>query len=198
MEKRRRKLIVNRQFQSKYLVLTLGLMIVVAVILAWITFYINWSRLSSNYPQILVERGLYQVFQQISGTIFWTNLAIIFVAVCVGGTLVLVASQRIAGPLIRFKKVAESIAEGEPVTTIRLRKKDELRGTEKDINKIIKAVNELQSKNSEMNKEISNIREKLSHNLEREIISRESLAATVQQLAEMVTKFRSTKSEQRR
>ncbi len=63
MEKRRRKLIVNRQFQSKYLILTLGLMIVVAVILAWITFYINWSRLSSNYPQILVERGLYQVFQ---------------------------------------------------------------------------------------------------------------------------------------
>ena len=93
------------------------------------------------------------------------------------------------------KKVAESIAEGEIVPQIKLRRKDELPGAEKDMNKIIKAVNELQSKNSEMNKEISTIREKLSHDMEREIVSRESLAATVQQLSEMVAKFHSAGEE---
>lgn len=193
MGKKRRKLLVNRKFQFKYLLLMLGLMIVVSGALAWITFYINWSLLSHNYPQMLTERGLYPVFQQVGGTVFWTTLAIIFVAGLTGGALGLVVSQRIAGPLLRFKKVAKSIAEGETVPPIKLRRKDELRGTENDINKVIKAVNELQSKNSEMSKEMSGIREKLSRDLEREIISRESLAATVQQLAEMVTKFSSAK-----
>ena len=193
MGKKRRKLLVNRKLQLKYLVLTVGLMIVVSAGLAWVTFYINWSLLSRNYPRMLMERGLYQFFQQVSGTVFWATVAVIFVAGCIGWLLALVASQRIAGPLIRFKKVADSIAGGETVPQIKLRKKDELRETEKDINKIIKAVNELQSKNSEMNKEVSGIRAKLSRDLEREIISRESLAATVQQLAETVTKFSSAR-----
>ncbi len=192
-KKERRRLLVNRGLQFKSLSLTLGLMTVVSLGLAWITFYINWSLLSRNYPRILMEKGLYYVFREVGGVVFWTTLAITFVAVFIGGLLSLVTSQRIAGPLLRFKKVAESIAEGETVPRIKLRRKDELPGTEKDINKVIKAVNELQSKNSEMSKEISGIREKLSRDLEKEIISRESLAATVQQLAEMVPKFRSAK-----
>lgn len=190
MKKRRRKLLVNRGLQFKHLLLTLGLMVVVSLGLAWVTFYITWSLLTGNYPQMLMgEGGLYPVFRQVSGTVFGATVAIMFIAVFMGGVLSLVASQRIAGPLVRFQKVATSLAEGETVAPIKLRRKDELRGTEKDINKIIKAVNELQSKNSEMNKEISTIREKLSRDLEREIISRESLATTVKQLAEMVTKF---------
>lgn len=192
MEKKKRKLLVNRGLQFKYLALTLGLMIVVSLGLAWVTFYITWSLLTGNYPQMLTgEGGLYPVFRQVSGTVFGATVAVTFIAVFVGGVLSLVASQRIAGPLLRFQKVAASIAEGETVAPIKLRKKDELRGTEKDINKVIKAVNELQSKNSEMNKEISSIREKLSRDLEKEIISRESLATTVKQLAEMVAKFSS-------
>lgn len=192
-KKRRRKLLVNHRLQLKYLLFMLGLMTVVSAGLAWITFYINWSLLTANYPRMLREGGLYPVFQEVGGTIFWTTLTIIFVAIFIGGALGLVVSRRIAGPLLRFKKVAASLAEGETVPPIKLRRKDELPGTEKDINKVIKAVNELQSKNSEMNKEMSSVREKLSRDLEREIISRESLAATVQQLAEMVTKFSSAR-----
>lgn len=193
-KKRRRKLLVNHRLQFKYLVLMLGFMTVVSAGLAWITFYINWSLLSRNYPRMLAEGGLYQVFQQVSGTIFWTTLAIIFIAIFTGGALGLVVSRRIAGPLLRFKKVAESLAGGETVSPLKLRRKDELPGTEKDINKVIRTVNELQSKNSEMNKEMSSVREKLSRDLEREIISRESLAATVEQLAEIVAKSGSGKA----
>ena len=192
MKKRKRKLLVNRGLQFKYLALTLGLMVVVSLGLAWATFYINWALIIGNYPQMLAGGGgLYSVFLQVRGVVFWSTLAIMFVALCLGGVLTLIASQRIAGPLLRFQKVAESLAGEETVPPIKLRKKDELPGTENDINKVIKAVNELQSKNSEMHQEISTVREKLSRDLEREIISRESLAATVQQLAEMVTKFRS-------
>ncbi len=192
MEKRRRKLLVNRRLQFKYLTLTLGLMVVVSVGLAWITFYISWSLLTGNYPRMIMSQGgLYPVFRQVSGTIFWATLAIIFIAVFVGGILTLVASQRIAGPLLRFKKVAESLAGGETVPLVKLRKKDELRETEGDINKIIQVVNELQARNSEMIREVSAIGEKLSRDLEKETISRESLAATLQQLAEMVSKSRS-------
>jgi methyl-accepting chemotaxis protein len=194
MEKRKRKLLVNRRLQFKYLTLTLGLMVVVAVGLAWITFYISWSLLSPNYSQGLMKIGLYQLFHQLSGTVFWTTLAIIIAAVSIGGILTLVASQRIAGPLLRFKKVAESLAGGETVPLVKLRKKDELRETESDMNKIIKVVNELQARNNEMSREVSDVREKLSRDLERETISRESLAATVQQLAKMVSKSRSDRT----
>ena len=198
MGKRRRKLLVDWRFQVRYLMLTLGLMIVVSAGLVWVTFYVNWRLLSRNYPQLLVGSDLYQVFHQTSGAVFWTTLSVMLAAIVVGGTLALVASQRIAGPLLRFKRVAQSIANGNTVNEIKFRRKDELPGTEKDINKIIKAVNELQLKNSGMNKEISAIREKLSSDLGREMISRENLSATVHQLEEIVAKFAAPKAEQRR
>lgn len=90
----------------------LGLMTVVSAGLAWITFYINWSLLTANYPRMLEEGGLYPVFQEVGGTIFWTTLTIIFIAIFIGGALGLVVSRRITGPLLRFQKVAASIAGG--------------------------------------------------------------------------------------
>jgi len=191
MSRVRRKLLVNRPFQLKYLILTLGLMIVASIGLAWVTFYVIWSLISHSYPQMPARIGLYQVFVEVSGTLFWTTLTVMFAAVLIGGALVLAASRRTAGPMLRFRNVAKSIAAGETVAEVRLRKKDNFKESEQDINKVIKAVNELQSKNSEMRKEVSNIREKLSRDLEREIVSRESLAATVQKLSTMVAKFRS-------
>jgi len=130
---RRRRYIVKKEFQLKYVGLIVAVMLLSAVISGYIIYYNSWVLLGEKLANVYPQGMLVQVFRSVNMRLF---VAMFFVAIiCVG--IGILASHRIAGPVFRMIRFLGNVTAGDYSQRIHLRKKDELKDLAEAINKLV-------------------------------------------------------------
>ncbi len=133
---RRRHFIVDKKFQFKLMIVST----------AYVLFFLVVTAIATFYPLIRdLERPGYlsdEVLRSVTTFLylhahFWPAALFALVAICLHS---ISTSHKIAGPLYRFKKVFNSIAQGEIPGKIRLRKNDHLQNEAEHINRMLSAL----------------------------------------------------------
>lgn len=130
---KRRKYFIDKQFQTKYMVLTILLLIVYTLFFVVILFTPYVIPLYFDYPleeQTKAARMLLSLHKSV-----WPALGIVILSL---GALSIFITHKIAGPVYRFKKVLGEILAGNLNVSLQLRKRDDLKDLAEDLNMVIK------------------------------------------------------------
>ena len=119
---RRRKYIIQRGLQFRYIGLVFGLALIASIVTGWTVFATGWyflgEKLASVYPQ---GRLIYVL--RATNIALIRNLLLVSPLIFILGLLF---SHRIAGPVYRITKTLEEIIKGNLGLKIKLREGDEL------------------------------------------------------------------------
>jgi len=132
-EYKRRRYLIKRAFQLKYIGITLLFGLVIAFLAAAMTYYTVFPYLSDKLANVYPQSRLVSVLANANLRLFYTLLALIPIAVWLG----IMLSHRIAGPWYRLENILLDIAKGNITEDIKLRKTDELRTLADAVNKVI-------------------------------------------------------------
>jgi len=119
---RRRKYIIQRGLQFRYIGLVFGLALIVSIVTGWTVFATGWYFLGEKLASVYPQGRLIYVLRA-------TNLALIRNLLLVSPLIFILGllfSHRIAGPVYRISKTLEEITKGNLGLKIKLRKGDEL------------------------------------------------------------------------
>jgi methyl-accepting chemotaxis protein len=129
---KRRHYYIDKQFQTKYMLLTILLLLIYTFIFVSIMFAPHMLTLYFDYPLadkaeaaraiLLLHR---KVWPWIGGVILVLGAFSIFI------------THKIAGPLYRLKKSLTEVAEGNLDVTVKLRKWDDLQDLAQQVNQLI-------------------------------------------------------------
>jgi len=130
LPRRRTRYIVQRQFQAKYA----GWLLVVCVLVAWLvgaTVYMTaMQQLGAKIEQIYPQSRAVAIFQSTQLTLVRNLLWLIPVLLIVSVWM----SHKIAGPLVRIKRMVDEIGYDDVPGPIKLRKYDELKDLAASLN----------------------------------------------------------------
>ena len=119
---RRRKYIIQKGLQFRYIGLVFGLALIASIVTGWTVFATGWhflgEKLASVYPQ---GRLIYVL--RATNLALMRNLLMVSPLIFILGLLF---SHRIAGPVYRISKTLEEITKGNLGLKIKLREGDEL------------------------------------------------------------------------
>ena len=130
---RRRRYLVRREFQLKYVGLIQAVMFISAIIVGYTIYYNSWILLGEKLAAVYPQGRLVHIFKTVNIRLA-VNLA--FVSLFWIGIGIL-ASHKIAGPVYRMIHFLESVAKGDCSQRLRLRKKDELHDLADAINSVV-------------------------------------------------------------
>ena len=119
---RRRKYIIKKGLQFRYIGLIFALVLVASLVTGWTVFATGWHFLGEKLADVYPQGRLVYVFKA-------TNLALIRNLLLISPLIFLLGllfSHRIAGPVYRIEKTLEEIARGNLSLRIKLREGDEL------------------------------------------------------------------------
>jgi methyl-accepting chemotaxis protein len=129
---KRRNYFVEKIFQTKYMLMTVALLLVYSFIFIAIIFtpYV----LTLNFDTTLMERtDAAKAILLLHGRIWpWVGGVVIFFAI-----VSIFISHNVAGPLFRMKRSIAQVADGDLSIVIRLRKWDDLHDFAEQINKLL-------------------------------------------------------------
>ena len=123
---RRRNHFIKKGFQLNFSVRFLALIVIEAILLAGLFWYLSLNTLTTSYQgaQLRIEDTSSFFFP----SMMYPGLIVIGV-VCVIGVIGLIfISHKIAGPLYRFEKSLKSIGRGDLTCKVALRRRDQLSG----------------------------------------------------------------------
>jgi len=131
---KRRIIVVNRDFQYKFISMILMLVLLNGIIIIWNIHSISVSALEKVIgPQTAAE-----IIPAIHSTLFrehWlTMLFLLGVTVAIVTFICLFVSHQIAGPAYHISKVMKAIREGDMTARVNLRKDDFLKDLAKETN----------------------------------------------------------------
>lgn len=118
----RRRYIVKRGLQFRYIGLIFMLALLASFITGWTVFATGWSFFGEKLASVYPQGRLIYVFKAINVALM-RNLLLISPLIFLLGLLF---SHRIAGPLYRIEKTLIEIAKGNLALKIKLRQGDEL------------------------------------------------------------------------
>ena len=119
---RRRKYIIQRGLQFRYIGLVFGLALIASIVTGWTVFATGWYFLGEKLASVYPQGRLIYVLRA-------TNLALIRNLLLVSPLIFILGllfSHRIAGPVYRISKTLEEITKGNLGLKIKLREGDEL------------------------------------------------------------------------
>ncbi len=121
---RRKNHFIKKGFQLNFSVRFLVLIIVEAVLLAGLFWYVSQNTLTTGYQgaQLRIEDTSSFFFPSVA----YAGLIIVGVVCCIGLVGLIFISHKIAGPLYRFEESLKAIGAGDLTHTFTLRKKDQL------------------------------------------------------------------------
>jgi len=119
---RRKKYIIKRGLQFRYIGLVFGLALIASLVTGWTVFATGWHFLGEKLASVYPQGRLIYVFRATNFALI-KNLLLISPLVFI---LALLFSHRIAGPVYRIEKMLEEIVKGNLGLKIRLREGDEL------------------------------------------------------------------------
>jgi len=136
MEKKlykRRRYIVRKELQLKYVGLILTVVLLSAVVAGYTIYYNSWALLGDKLASVYPQGRLAQIFRTVNIRLV-VNL--IFVSMfCVG--IGILTSHKIAGPVFRMVRFLNNVAEGDYTKRVHLRKGDQLQDLAEAINKVV-------------------------------------------------------------
>jgi methyl-accepting chemotaxis protein len=123
---RRKQHFIKKGFQLNFSVRFLALIIIEAVLLAGIFWYVSLNTLTTSYQgaQLRIENTSSFFFP----SMMYPVLVVIGVVCIIGIVGLIFISHKIAGPLYRFEKSLKEIGEGNLTCRVALRQKDQLSG----------------------------------------------------------------------
>ena len=138
MQNRRKRYLINRKLQFKYLLLVFLAMLVPTLVCGSAIYYLIWQTIAAEIaiPEAIVENlipALYKV-----------NLILLVALPIVFGVMLLISvyvSHKIAGPMYRLERELDKISSGDYSGRITLRSKDELKEIADKINTLLDRLN---------------------------------------------------------
>ncbi len=131
---RRRNYLINKEFQFRYMARIIFGMVVMALIIAFTVYYTTWARIMDefyNIPRIASQFA--PLFSSVNGTM----LFILFFFLILAAVLSIFISHSIAGPIYRFEKSLQAIAQGDLTLRVGLRKTDEFKHVANTLNEMV-------------------------------------------------------------
>jgi len=128
----RRRYLIDKRLQTKFILLTMFVLLLYTLLFALILFVPYMLKLSSAVPlgeQTRAARAILTLH-----TTVWPALGIVVVVM---GLLSIFISHKIAGPVYRLEKILAQTLDGDLNVTVRLRKNDELQGLAEGLEKLI-------------------------------------------------------------
>lgn len=129
---KRRRYFIDKQLQTKYLVMTLLLLVVYTLLFAAVLFVPHILSLSSG--ETLAEQTSAARTLLTLHTSVWPALGVV---ILVMSTLSIFITHKIAGPVYRFKKVLAEISGGNLDISVKLRAGDDLKDLAEEFNVVI-------------------------------------------------------------
>lgn len=119
---RRRKYIIQKGLQFRYIGLVFGLALIASIVTGWTVFATGWYFLGEKLASVYPQGRLIYVLRATNMALI-RNLLLVSPLIFILGLLF---SHRIAGPVYRITKTLEEITKGNLGLKIKLREGDEL------------------------------------------------------------------------
>lgn len=169
---RRRKYLIKRGLQFRYIGAILVTVFIVALICVTTTYYsllvLFGEKLANVYPQGRLMVTLKQV-----NLIVLSRILILLPFVAVAGLLL---SHRIAGPVFRIEKVLKEIGDGNFDIQVHLRKRDELKDVAAAINQMNLNLKERKLKEEGILHKISDTSKRIKELLKEDPLNKPAIA----------------------
>ncbi len=188
--KRRTRYVTDKNFQLRYVVKALVLMLLISIIFAWTVYRSGWiplvEKLSDVYPQKMLVPIL-----KVANIKLMINLLLLIPVVIL---FAIYLSHKIAGPLVRIERDIRAIAGGDLKTRLSLRKRDELKSLAGSINEMAESIEQMVSKNGISVEKMRETIKELRTALEKEPASREVPLKAIDKLNESIDEISGTLS----
>jgi methyl-accepting chemotaxis protein len=121
---RRRNHFIKKRFQLDFSIKFLSLIIVEALLLAGLFWYVSHNTLTTSYQgaQLRIENTSSFFFP----SLLYPGLIVTGVIVVIGLIGLIFISHKLAGPLYRFEKSLKEIGQGDLTCRVSLRRRDQL------------------------------------------------------------------------
>lgn len=151
---KRRQYFIDRKFQTGFILKFFAVLILGAILSVGVTMLSTQATLTSSFEgsKLVIEKTSLAILPSVIMTNIITTLI-------VGGVVVLVTllvSHKIAGPMFRFEKDLEEIAQGNLQKQIRTREGDQFGGVTRNLNEMVGNLNQ---KLSEVKREMDRLGE---------------------------------------
>jgi len=134
---KRRHYFIDKKLQTKYMILTILLLLVYTFLFVIILFLPYIIPLEFGYPieeQTRAAKMLLALHKSV-----WPAIGMV---ILIMGILSIFITHKVAGPVYRFKKALAEIAAGNLDLTVKLRKYDDLQDLAADMNAVIEELRE--------------------------------------------------------
>ena len=129
---KRKKYFIDKQFQTKYIILSIVMLLIYTLLFVAILFAPFALQLSSDAP-LAEQTEAARTLLTLHGSI-WPALGIV---ILIMSSLSIFITHRVAGPVYRFKKVLAEISGGNLDISVKLRDKDDLKDLAEEFNLVI-------------------------------------------------------------
>ena len=149
---KRRQFFINRKFQTGFILKFIGVLIFGAVLSVGVTMLTTRPTLTSSFEgsKLVIEKTSLAILPSVIFTSIITTLVVGIIVIVV----TLLVSHKIAGPMFRFEKDLEDIAQGNLQKHIQTRKGDQFGNVALNLNSMVLGLNK---KVSEVQRELDRI-----------------------------------------
>lgn len=137
---KRNIIFINRNFQLKFIALTL--LLALFCVLICVYEFASLTQVFFREHPVLLQELMDKGAQAIPLSLI--KISIFFAVIAILAALV---SNKIAGPVYRFESVCREIAKGNYKVRVKLRNGDGLRGLEKEFNNMLEALDKKDTPN---------------------------------------------------
>ena len=160
---KRRNYFIDKQFQTKYIILSIVMLLIYTLLFAVVLFAPFALQLSSDAP-LAEQTAAARTLLTLHGSV-WPALGIV---ILIMSSLSIFITHRVAGPVYRFKKVLAEISGGNLDISVKLRDKDDLKDLAEEFNLVIgdlrRFVKALQEDYETLSSCISELEDKIENN----------------------------------
>ena len=154
----RKKYLISKHFQIKYIVMILVFMLLVAWLAGFTVYCTLFALLGEKLADVYPRGRLIALFKTVNITLL-INVALLVPFVVVVSVIL---SHRIAGPLYRIERYLNEVAQGDFSSILKLRKRDELKGVAEAINSLTQDLRRFAGENKEIVDKLSSTLDALS------------------------------------
>lgn len=188
--KRRTRYITDKNFQARYIVKALVLMLLISIIFAWTVYRSGWIPLVEKLSDVYPQKMLVPILKAVNIKLIINLLLLVPIVILFAVYL----SHKIAGPLVRIERDIKAVAKGDLKMRLSLRRKDELKSLAQSINEMTESIEEMVRKNSSSVAEMKEVTKELLATLEKTSPSREESLQAVGKLNKGIDEISDTLS----
>lgn len=136
---KRRRFFIKKEYQTYFILKFVLLVLAGGVLSTLLLLFLSHGTLTSTFhnSRLLVQKTALAILP----SVILTNLVVLIIVGLATVFVVLYISHKIAGPLFRFEKDLNCIAEGDLRLRIRLREKDQFKDLAESLNRMTRGLN---------------------------------------------------------